>query len=147
MIAGDRLAGQAGELPGGEQLVRVHHIDQVVWDPARSARGSLAVPMSKWRKTCRESQLTISPLNSRSDCLGPDRFCPNPVGPTTATSGSSAASADRGATVSPEVEVFYRGAQGFTSACPEAPLYNKKVISSLSLGPPGHWRSKESINS
>ena len=59
--------------------------------PRRSASGSFAVPISKWRYTCRESQLTISPSNSAASRRARS-LLPEPVGPTTATSGQAAAS-------------------------------------------------------
>src|ERR1019366_1985800 len=54
--------------------------------------GSLAVPISKWRYTCKESQLTISPSNLSASRSARSLF-PEPVGPATATKGRPVASA------------------------------------------------------
>ena len=50
---GDRangIAGQAGVLAGGEKLIRVEDVDQVMRNATPFGQAaSLAVPISKWR--------------------------------------------------------------------------------------------------
>src|SRR5208282_6513532 len=56
--------------------------------PRRSAGPGLAVPISKPRKSCVESQASTSPPNCSASHT-PSADFPDAVGPTTATSGSS----------------------------------------------------------